>query len=363
MAKANGDDRHDPRDVLTRTSDTAWRVLVVGAFAALILWGLSFVNVVVIPALLATFVAALLMPPAQWLRRRGIGRALSTTIVILGGLALLAGFVTLLVPPTVSGIDQLASSIDQTVTRLQDFAASLGLDERQLSQLIEQGRQQITSSSERLLTGALAGAVVVGEVLVGLVLTAVLTIYFVHGGDRLVQWSAGLAPSGSRPAILSTCRVIWDVVTRYVRGIAVVGLFDAVLFGLALWALRVPIALPLAVLTFIGAFLPFVGAFLSGMLAAMVAFVAGGPLVALAVVGAAVVVQQVEGHVLAPQIYGRALALPPVIVIVAIGVGSVVGGILGAFLAAPVAAVLVALIHNANGAPDTEPSSPESATP
>jgi predicted PurR-regulated permease PerM len=133
--------------------------------------------------------------------------------------------------------------------------------------------------------------------------------------------------------------------------VAIVGAVDAVFIGTALWIMGVPIALPLAVLTFVGAFLPVVGAFLAGLLAAVVAFVAKGWLIALIVIAVTVLVQQLEGHVLAPQIYGKALDLPGAVILLAIAVGSVVSGIIGAFLAAPLVSVIVALIRSRQAVP------------
>lgn len=155
-------------------------------------------------------------------------------------------------------------------------------------------------------------------------LAVILSIYFVHGGDRLFHWLLQLAPAAARPRLAETGRLIYSVIGRYIRGIAVVGAVDGFFIGIALWILGVPLALPLAVLTFIGAFLPVVGAFLAGLLAAVVALVAKGVFVALIVVAVTVAVQQIEGHVLAPQIYGKALDLPGAVILVAIAVGSVV---------------------------------------
>ncbi|GAA2802842.1 hypothetical protein GCM10020219_087830 [Nonomuraea dietziae] len=143
--------------------------------------------------------------------------------------------------------------------------------------------------------------------------------------------------------------MVFDVVGRYIRGVAIVGVVDGFFIGIALWILGVPIALPLAVLTFAGAFLPVVGAFMAGLLAAVVAFVAKGWLVALVVVAVTVLVQQIEGHVLAPQIYGKALDLPGAVILIAITLGSVLAGITGAFLAAPVTSVVVALLRHRQG--------------
>jgi putative heme transporter len=329
-----------------RPGTSAWRALGVILLVAVLLYLVYLVRTVAISVVLGVFITALLLPPARALRARGLGRGLSTTLVAVGGLLLFGAFVALLVPPTVSGLNQLHSSVGKAFDDLHGLAGRFGLDDATLRDLVTQFREYVAKQGQQIATGALAGARTVGEILIGAVLAVILALYFVHGGDRLFHWLVDLAPVATRPRLREGGAVAFDVVGRYIRGVAVVGLVDGFFIGIALWILGVPIALPLAVLTFVGAFLPVVGAFLAGLLAAVVAFVAKGWLVALIVVAVTILVQQLEGHVLAPQIYGKALDLPGAVILLAIAVGSVVAGITGAFLAAPVASVIVALLRS-----------------
>jgi predicted PurR-regulated permease PerM len=120
----------------------------------------------------------------------------------------------------------------------------------------------------------------------------------------------------------------------------VVALFDAAFIGLALVVMGVPLALPLTVLTFFGAFIPIVGATLAGAAAALVALVDGGLGSALVILAAVVAVQQVEGHLLQPLVLGRAVAVHPVAIALSIAAGGVVAGLAGAVLAVPLAATV-----------------------
>ncbi|MBF8185890.1 AI-2E family transporter [Nonomuraea sp. K274] len=297
---------------------------------------------VVISIIIGVFITALLLPPARLLRSLGLNSALATAIVFAGGLLVFAGLAVLLVPPTVDSLAQLRDSVGKVLDDLHDFTVRLGLDDQQL---VTQAREYLSGQGRTITTGALAGVRTVGEIMVGAILAVILSVYFVHGGDRLFRWLVDLAPAAGRTRLTETGHLIFSVIGRYIRGVAIVGAVDAFFIGMALWILGVPIALPLAVLTFVGAFLPVVGAFLAGLLAAVVALVAKGWLVALIVVAVTVAVQQIEGHVLAPQVYGKALHLPGAIILVAITVGSVIAGIAGAFLAAPVTSVIVALLR------------------
>jgi predicted PurR-regulated permease PerM len=319
-----------------------WRALGWIAIIAVALFCLYHVRTVVISIIIGVFLTALLHPPARWLVARGLGPALATAVVFFGGLVLAAALIALLVPPTVDSLAELHASVGKALDDLHGAAARLGLDDQKI---IAQARDYMSKQGRQITSGALAGVRTVGEIVVGAVLAVILSVYFVHGGERLFTWLVDLVPAPAKARFRDTGELIFGVIGRYIRGVAIVGMVDGFFIGVALWILGVPIALPLAVLTFVGAFLPVVGAFMAGLLAAVVAFVAKGWLVALIVVAVTVAVQQIEGHILAPQIYGKALDLPGAVILVAITVGSVIAGITGAFLAAPVTSVIVALLR------------------
>ncbi|MER6942435.1 AI-2E family transporter [Nonomuraea sp. NPDC000554] len=320
-----------------------WRLLGWIALVAVTLYCLYVVRTVVMSVIIGLFITALLMPPARWLRARGLNRALATAVVWVGGLLVTGALVALLVPPTVSGVSAMSHSVGTVLDDLHRTAARFGINDQRL---LAQAKEYLSKQGKQIATGALAGARTVGEIIVGAVLAVILSVYFVHGGDRLFAWLTDLLPLATRLRVRDSGELVFSVLGRYIRGVAMVGLFDGVFIGLALWILQVPIALPLAVLTFVGAFLPVVGAFMAGLLAAVVALVAKGWLVALIVVAVVVLIQQIEGHVLAPQIYGRALDLPGAVILLSIAAGSVVAGITGAFLAAPLVSVIVAVVRS-----------------
>src|SRR5437868_2281898 len=324
----------------------AWRALGVIALLAVTLSCTDLPWAVATSMIIADFITTLLLPPTRGLPSRAVGCGLATTIVFLSAGLLFTALVWLLVPPTASGITQLNNSLGSALNQLHTFAADLGLDDTKLRELLAQGQRYLSEQGRQIATGALAGARTLGEIVIGAVLSVILSIYFVHGGDRLFDWLVGLTPVSVRPHLRSSGDVVFHVIGRYIHGVALVGLFDGTCIGVALWILGVPIALPLAVLTFLGAFLPVIGAFSAGLLAAVVAFVAKGWLVALIVVAVTILIQQLEGHVLAPQVYGKALALPGAVILLSIALGSVLAGITGAFLAAPVASAIVAVVKN-----------------
>ncbi|WP_394344486.1 AI-2E family transporter [Haloactinospora alba] len=338
-------------DALRRASDIALRLLILGVVIGLLLWGISYLRVVVVPLILAVFITALLSPPTNWLRRRGLGRGLSTALTFVGALLALGAVVTLVVQPAISGFGGLVRSVGEGLDSIRGLLAAVGLDPDLLDQTITSAEEELRSVLQErgsdIVSGVWTAGTAVLEVLVGLVLVLVLAVYFVHSGDRLMEWVRTLFPSPSRPALKAAGDLAYDVMGRYVRGVALVGLIDAVGIGVFLIFLIDPaLAIPLIVLTFVGAFLPVVGAFLTGLLAALVAFVTEGWIVAVLVVAVVLVVQQLESHVFAPRVYGRALELPSPVVLLVIAVGSIIAGVLGMFLATPIAAVVAALLRN-----------------
>ena len=331
--------------LLARLAAWSWRLLVVLAAGGLLLYLLIVLKVIVVPVIVALFLATLLVPLVRWLEDRGWRHLPAVLAVFLGAVLLLAGIIAGFVPLIGNELESLRQRVDEGVAEVQRFIASrpFGLSEEELNRYLDQARQRFTENSSGLTRGAVAGATLVGELITGLILSLFLTFFFVKDSERFTRWildfaghhrEAHLREIGSRSA---------TAVSGYLRGQASVGLVDAVFIGIGLAIVGVPLVVPLAFLTFVAAFLPLVGAFVAGALAALVALVTKGLTAALIVVAITVAVQQLEGHLLAPLLLGRAVALHPVVIILALAAGSILGGIIGAFLAVPIAAVVTAV--------------------
>jgi predicted PurR-regulated permease PerM len=325
---------------LARSAAVSWRLLVLAAAVAVVAAILVYLRLVVLPVVVALFLATLLAPPVQWLRARGWPPLAATWTVIVSALLLAVGLGALLAPQigpqfgTLQG--QVTAGLDDVQRWLRE--GPLHFSESQLSDLLARARQEVQANSAGLTRGVLSGATVALEVVTGTLLSVVLTFFFVKDGDRIGNWIAQHA--GSRAEELRAAgRRAFETLGAYLRGVALVGLVDGALIGIGLAVVGVPLAVPLAFLVFLGAFFPIVGAFVSGVFAALVALVSKGPVAALVIVAITVAVQQLEGHVLAPVVLGRAVKLHPVVILLALTGGGVVGGIPGAALAVPAVAV------------------------
>ena len=328
------------------------QILLVIVLASAVIFGLVQLKLVVIPVLIAIILAAALSPVINALRKRGVAAILATWITLLGGIAVFGGIITLIVFAVRDQWDELFSSASEGIDKLQQFLIEgpIQIDEQQITDARDGVVDFLTSS--QFGTGALAGASAVFELLTGAVLLIVILFFFLKDGGQI--WNFFLSPlKGERLARgrrigYTSLRVLGG----YVRGTAIVAAVDATAIGIGLAILQVPLALPLAVIVFLGACIPLIGATAAGVLAALVALVASGPIVALIVLIIVVAVNQLEGNFLQPVVMAQSLKLHPLVILVGLTAGTILGGIVGAVLSVPIAAVAWA-IAKAWNTPDT----------
>ena len=339
------DDRPPVPRWLDRAGAWSWRLLALAAAVGLVVWALAQLYLVSLPVIVALVLATLCVPPARALEARGLRPALAAVIVVLGGLALLVGLVALLTPSFVDQILQLRPTIEAGIEDVLGWLESgpLGWDRERIDELLQQARSTASSSSSRIFSGVLSGAAIVAETLAGLALVIVLLFFFVKDGAQIVDWFVARTPERHRDDLRAAGGRAWSALGGYVRGTATVAVIDALGIGTGLALIGVPLVLPLSILVFLGAFLPVIGAFLAGLVAVLVALADGGAGAALLTLALILAVQQVEGNVLQPIIMRRAVALHPVVVLIALTAGAAVAGIAGAFLAVPIAAVVAAV--------------------
>jgi predicted PurR-regulated permease PerM len=360
-----GPGRPDVPPALRRLAAWSWRLLVILTAAGLVLYLLILLKVIVVPVIVALFLATLLVPLVKWLEARGWSHLPAVLAVFGAAVLLLAAIIAGFIPLIGNEFVALRERADEGVREVQEFIASrpFGLSEEDVSRYLEQVRQRLTENSSGLTRGAVQGATLIGELITGLILTLFLTFFFVKDSERFTRWILELAGERRSGHLREIGRRSAVAVSGYLRGQATVGLVDAVFIGIGLLIIGVPLVVPLAFLTFVAAFLPLVGAFVAGALAALVALVTNGLTAALLVVGLTVLVQQLEGHLLAPLLLGRAVALHPVVIILALAAGAILGGIVGAFLAVPIAAVVTAVGTYLRGQPVGEPAGPGEPEP
>ncbi len=335
---------------LDRAAAWTWRLLVCAAALAGVLALVWYVRVIAMPIAVALIIAPALSPLASWFRARRHLEKPAAALALLTGLAVVALLVAIVAVSVVEQFDELVESVGRAV---DDLVAQLGREPFDLA--LAGDFQSALEDSWREASSYAASGVQAGAGLVTGIALAVAMLYFVlrDGGDL---WASILRrfPSDARPAVDRAGRGAWGALGGFVRATAQVATIDALLIGIGLTLLGVPLALALAVLVFMGSFVPYVGAFASGLVAVLVGFADGGWELALAVLALVVAVQFLEGTFLQPTIQSRSVHLHPAVVLLAVTAGGSLFGIAGAFLAVPVTAV-VAAVHESLAAEETAP--------
>lgn len=303
--------------------------------------------VIILPLLLGLIISTVLWPPTAVLRRAGFGPAAAAVTSVLGALAIVGGVITAIVPVVVDQAPELAAKSTQGVNQVQKWLQGppLNIPSQQIDNAVETINHKIRSSSDAIATGVFTGVTTVSAVLVTLVLSLILSFFFIKDGDKFLPWVRQLTGETVGEHITEVFTRAWHTLSGFIRTQAIVSLIDSVFIGMGLVFMGVPLALPLCVLTFFGGFVPIVGAFVAGALAVLVALVTKGMTTALIVLGIVVFVQQVEGHVLQPLLQSRSMSLHPVLVLLGIAAGSDLHGVVGGFLAVPVVATLAVLFR------------------
>jgi predicted PurR-regulated permease PerM len=192
----------------------------------------------------------------------------------------------------------------------------------------------------RLTSGAMSTATTITEIITGAFVVLFTLIFFLYGGRNIWAFVIKIFPNQVRERVHLAGVAGFHALIGYIRATFVVALVDAAGVGAGLAILGVPLALPLASLVFLGAFIPLIGAVVSGLLAVLVALIANGWIPALITLGVIIGVNQLESHVLQPVVMGRAVSIHPLAVVLAISTGGVLAGIVGALLSVPTIAVV-----------------------
>ena len=263
-------------------------------------------------------------------------------VSVLGALAIIVGLFSLIAPSAVEQSSQLADQSIKGLEKVQNYVQGppLNLNDQQVNDYLDEGIDKIKSSSDQIIAGVVTGVNKASELAVMLGVILMITFFFLKDGDRFLPWLGKISGKRGEGHIVELLQRSWNTLGGFIRAQAVVSLIDAFFIGLGLIILNVPLALPLAVITFMGGFIPIVGAIVAGAVAVLIALVSNGLTTALIVLAIIIAVQQLEGNVLSPVLQSKAMNLHPVIVLLSVTVGSNLYGIIGAFLAIPVMATI-----------------------
>jgi putative heme transporter len=340
---ANYEDSVEP--IVRKAAAWSWRLLVILAALVAMLWVIARLEIIVVPLLLALMLSALLVPAVDWLDRRGAPRGGAVALVILAGFAILGGILTFVISQFVVGVPDLVDEVTHSIDSAKKWLIEgpLHLSRQQIDNAGNSAIQALQNNQAKLTSGALSTAATITEILTAALLMFFTLIFFLYGGRNIWAYVTKMFPAHVRDRVRAAGTAGYGSLVGYVRATFLVALVDAGGVGTGLAIMGVPLALPLASLVFLGAFIPLVGAVVSGFLAVVVALLAKGWVYALITLGVLIGVNQLEAHILQPLVMGRAVSIHPLAVVVAISTGGVLAGVVGALLSVPT----VAFFNNA----------------
>jgi predicted PurR-regulated permease PerM len=321
----------------------SWRLLVIGAAALAAFWLARLLSPVLIPAVVALFLTRLLTPISDRLRRY-VRPGLAALAALLALLGVLVGISVLIVPPIADEIASLDETVTLALDDIEDWLVSdspFDVSREAIDRLRTRTAERFDNFVRDSRGQVVDGVTLVAEAIAGLFLALLFTFFLLRDGPRFATWlHERLAPTRREPARRAATRG-WFILGRYLRGAATLGIVESVAIGIALFASGGGLVAPVMILTFIAAFVPILGAVIAGVTAVLVGLVTGGVTTAAIVAVVALAVQQLDNDILAPWIYGRALALHPVVILVSVVAGGALFGIPGTLLAVPVVAVAI----------------------
>ncbi len=344
----------------------SWRVLVVAAATVALIALLARLRIVVVALVVALLLSRALIVPASWLRRRRWPRILAAAASVVSFLVLLAAAFALIGASVADELDDLGPTIGTAVDDVERWLVEdspFDLNGGDIRRIRQDMGEAVRSSLGSSGGAVVSGAILVVEALVGVLLGIIVTVFALKDGDRFLTWARGLLPAPRRELGDVLARRAWTTLGGYLRGAALLGVIEGTVIAVTLALVGAKLAVPVGLLTFMAAFVPFVGAIVAGVVAVLVALATAGFGAAVIVVIVAVLLQQFDNDLLAPVVYGRALSLHPVVVLLGIMTGGALFGLAGTFLAVPFTAVAVNLVSAAKeyhaGGPSPPGDEPE----
>jgi predicted PurR-regulated permease PerM len=376
---SRGGDRTLVHPTVARLGAYAWRLIAIGIVGWAILELLTALWVLVLAGAVALLLGRALDPVANVLRRRGLPPAAVAAVTLVGFLIVLVGIFAVLVPVVVDEFSDLGPTLQDAVDDVEDWLVEdspFDVSRQDIADFRDESSTRAGDLLESQSGTAVRGTMLAFETLTGLVLALVTTFFLLKDGHRFSRWLLAFLPDERQALARRLAARSWRTLGGYLRGSATLGVIEGFVIGLTVWIVGGALAIPVAVITFFAAFLPFAGAVLAGAVAVLVTLVTAGFTPALIVLIVAVLVQQFDNDLLAPIVFGKNLELHPLVVLASIVAGSTLFGAFGAVLAVPVSAVTINVIaewraHNreneasddADETDDVDAPAPEPDTP
>ena len=320
----------------------SWRLLLLAVGVYLIARVLGIIYIVVVPCIAALLLTALLQPMKSRLQRAGLPNMAATWVTLLITAVVLGGLGTLVANRVSADYPTLLTEAKHTTAQVQSWLAGppFHLKSTNVQKYLNNIPGYLSKHRTLVEGTVVTGGKIASEFFGGLVLMLFVTFFLLKDGDRIWSWLLGAMRPQTARRMDRAGHASWLVLVYYMRGTVAVAAIHAIVIGLTLWFMGVPLAVPLAVLVFVAAFVPLVGLLVAGTLAIVVTLATKGWVDAVILLGILVIEDQLEAHLLQPQVVGKMIRLHPLGVILSLAVGGVLAGIAGAVVAVPIVAVI-----------------------
>jgi predicted PurR-regulated permease PerM len=333
IAALNGTRRPEPHEGivprwLDRLAQWSWRLLTLAAVTAIVVAALVQVPLIVIPLVLASVAAATLAPGAAILLRRGLAPTTASMAMTAGGFGLI---LVILVVTLTSLAEPLQEIVATAVAGAGTIDDTIGTET--LASVVEAIGPQLVEAVAIVIAG-------IAGLTISIVLGAILTFYLLRDGVRALEVATRPLAPWRQDELEAAAGRATSILGNYMIGTGAISAVGAASQFLIMSILGIPLAWPLAILSFFGGFIPYIGSLLTTLLAFLVTVAVGSTQDILIMAIFTLVFNIVQGNIVAPLVYGRAVSIHPAIVLLAIPAGAAVAGIAGMFLAVPVIGVV-----------------------
>lgn len=322
----------------------SWRLIVVGVVLIAVWNVVAVLGAIVLPLVIALLIAAPLERVVTRMERWHIPRSLGALVAILMLISAVAGLSYAVGASVMSGFESLRRSATKGFDTLVDWLVDgpLHVSSEQIDTAVAEVQNTVRDNAWGLASGALNVTNTIAALVAGVVLALISLFFFMRDGAQMWHFFVKLLPVKARESVNKAGYAGWISLRRYTQTSVFVAFIDAVGIGVGAWIIGVPLALPIAIAVFLFSFVPMFGAGISGAIAVLVALVDGGWKSALVMLIIVLVVQQVEGNVLYPWLFGKAASVHPMAILLAVSSGTLLAGLAGAVIAVPILAFMVA---------------------
>ena len=352
----------DVNPTVDKLAAYSWRLLVIAAAGLAAILLIVRLRVVLFPIVIATFLSVALTPVARVLRSRGLPKLPSAALAFLLFFSALIGVFALIVPTVADEIGDVGPTLAEATDSIEAWMVDdLGIEPSQIERWRAQASEAVKASASGSTEVVLDGAVLVGEAFAGLLLSLFLAFFMVKDGERFQAFLLRQLPEDRRPLARRLGARAWRTLAGYLRGSAALGVVESIIIGVAMAIVGGSLIPAVMTITFLAAFIPFIGAIIAGVVAVAVTFVTAGTGPAAVVAIVALVVQQLDNDLLAPIVFGKALELHPVAILLGVATGAALGGLPAAILAVPVTALISNLANEVRHPRDEDADAEELA--